>query len=337
MRTSISVIICTHNPRPAYLRRTLDALRGQTLPRDRWELLFVDNASKDSLADKWDISWHPHGCHLREDEIGLTAARLRGVRESTGELLVFVDDDNVLDPHYLERSAAIPTRYPWLGVFGCGALEPEFQVPPPPELDSRLALLALRTVPRPVWSNNTKDYEYLPWGAGLCVSRRVSLVYQELLARLNVTDVLDRRGRQLTCGGDDLFSWAALRDGKGFGLFPELRLTHLISEGRLSRRYFLRLLDDSAFSHGVLNFMLTGTEPQKGVSVPQGVRLLLHGIKNGAFSMRCEWAAVQGRNRAARFVSENGLRPIEDPPQPSMQPICKIPALILESSKPLML
>ncbi|MGB8473096.1 MAG: glycosyltransferase [Candidatus Acidiferrum sp.] len=337
MPMSISVILCTHNPQPACLRRTLDALCGQTLPYDRWELLFVDNASKDSLADKWDISWHPHGRHLQEHEIGLTAARLRGIRESTGELLVFVDDDNVLDPHYLELSAAIPARYPWLGVFGCGALEPEFQVPPSPELVSRLALLALRTVPSPVWSNNTKDYDHLPWGAGLCVSRRVSSVYQELLARLKVTDVLDRRGRQLTCGGDDLFSWAALRDGKGFGLFPELRLTHLISEGRLNRRYFLRLIGDSAFSHGVLNYMLTGTEPRQGLSAPQCVRLLLHGIKNGAFSMRCEWAAVKGRTRAARFVSENGLRPIEHPPQPSTQPICEIPGLILEGSNPLKL
>jgi hypothetical protein len=37
-----SVIICTHNPRPEYLRRVLGALETQTFDKKRWELLVVD-------------------------------------------------------------------------------------------------------------------------------------------------------------------------------------------------------------------------------------------------------------------------------------------------------
>jgi glycosyltransferase involved in cell wall biosynthesis len=76
----LSVIICTHNPREDYLRRTLDALETQSLPRDQWELFLIDNASKLKLSESWDISWHPHGYHIRENELGLTAARLRGLK-----------------------------------------------------------------------------------------------------------------------------------------------------------------------------------------------------------------------------------------------------------------
>src|SRR5271154_1339560 len=97
----VSVIICTHNPRLHYLRRTLDALAEQTLPKDRWELLLIDNMSREPVSSAWDLSWHPNARHVREEALGLTNARLRGIRESKGEYLVFIDDDNVAAADYL--------------------------------------------------------------------------------------------------------------------------------------------------------------------------------------------------------------------------------------------
>src|SRR5882672_7306824 len=97
----VSVIICTHNPRPHYLVRALNALRAQTLSFDRWEFLLVDNASKEPVAETYDISWHPNARHVLEQELGLAPARRRGMREATCDLFIFVDDDNVLDPEYL--------------------------------------------------------------------------------------------------------------------------------------------------------------------------------------------------------------------------------------------
>jgi glycosyltransferase involved in cell wall biosynthesis len=107
MQVSVSVILCTHNPRHDYLCRVLASLREQTLPAEQWEFLVVDNRSNQRLAEIWDISWHPRGRHIREDELGLTAARLRGIQESSGSLLVFVDDDNVLAPDFLDQAKAI--------------------------------------------------------------------------------------------------------------------------------------------------------------------------------------------------------------------------------------
>jgi glycosyltransferase involved in cell wall biosynthesis len=68
------------------------------------------------LRDAWDISWHPRGRHVREDEIDVTAARMRGIRESSGDLLVFVDDDNVLAPDFLKRALLVLRRHPFLGI-----------------------------------------------------------------------------------------------------------------------------------------------------------------------------------------------------------------------------
>src|ERR1700724_388037 len=104
MCLEISVIICTYNPRMDYLARVLSALQAQTLAREHWELLLIDNASNQPLRGRIDLSWHQHAKHVTEQKLGLTFARLRGIRESACELLVFVDDDNVLDPDYLEQA-----------------------------------------------------------------------------------------------------------------------------------------------------------------------------------------------------------------------------------------
>ena len=95
MTPDISVVICSHNPKPAYIDRVLAALKAQTLPLVDWELLLVDNASEPPLAETIDLSWHPRARHILEPELGVVFARFRGLKESQGAISVFVDDDNV--------------------------------------------------------------------------------------------------------------------------------------------------------------------------------------------------------------------------------------------------
>ena len=309
MQASTFVILCTHNPRPEYLRRVLASLRGQTLPVKEWELLLIDNASKQPLAQTVDISWHSRGRHIRQDELGLTAARLRGIQEAGGELLVFVDDDNLMAPDYLIQATAISARRFDLGVFGAGILQPEFEVQPPVELHPRLGLLALRHEPSALSSQNSRDTHCRPWGAGLCVTRRVANSYRQLVRDLAITPVLDRRGERLFSGGDDVFSRVAAESGLRFGVFPELWITHLISAGRLNRHFLVRLIHDHALSHRVLDYMLDGIQPVR-TDLRRYGRLILHGVKNGLFSMRCQWAASRGVDGAAQFISANRLKPL---------------------------
>lgn len=317
MPARYSVIICSHNPRSDYLNRALGGLRLQTLPREQWELLLIDNASTQCLADAWDLSWHPGARHIREDQVGLTPARLRGIREARGEMLVFVDDDNLLAPNFLKRIEVIAAGHPYLGVIGPGLVEPEYEIQPPRELarlgadrGGLLPLLALRRVSSPQWSNNPLDRSSMPWGAGLCVSRETAARYVELTQELNVNAVLDRRGNELFCSGDDLFSWAAASLGKGFGVFPDLRVVHLIHAGRLQPEYFLRLIYGWWVSMGVLHYLLLGNKP-KSIGLEQRARIVLGGLKNGLFHLRFKMAAVRGEERARRFISENHLQPLD--------------------------
>jgi len=304
----VSVAVCTHNPRRDYLHRTLEALRAQTLPRDDWELVVVDNASDARIDDTCPLEWHPRARHAREERLGLTPARLRAIAETTGELLIFVDDDNVLAPDFLAAARSLHSRHPNLPVFGAGTIEPEFEIPPPAEIRPLLHMLALRTVPAARSSNNPRDHASIPWGAGLCVSRPLASRYGQFVERLGTYGVLDRKGNELFSGGDDVLSWLAASLGAGFGIFPELRVTHLIAAARLNERYFLKLIQDQAFSGRLLHYVLAGVHPRR-IGPVRYLHVLLHGIRRGRFSMWCQWAESRGEDRAARFIAANRLLP----------------------------
>lgn len=308
---SLSVIVCTHNPRRESLTRVLQSLREQSLPARDWELLLIDNASEEPVCEAHDISWHPHGRHLREDTLGLTPARLRGIAESAGDLLVYVDDDNVPAPDYLQAAREIALQHPHLGAVGAGMLEPEYAAAPSPELLPYLSALALRDVRTVRWGNNTRDHDSVPWGAGLCVSRPVARAYEPLLKELGVLHLIDRRGGRLYANGDVAFSWAAVRCGLGFGVFPQLRIKHLIAQDRTTQDYLLRLADDSTFSGCVLDYLWCGARPNDGVGLGERIfRLALRGARKGGFAMRHGWTVAQATARARAFIDEHRLQPI---------------------------
>jgi glycosyltransferase involved in cell wall biosynthesis len=212
----------------------------------------VDNRSDVPLADRLDLSWHP-ACHnFREETLGLTAARLRGIRESTGDLLVFVDDDNVLDGDFLEVAFRTMEERPFLGSWS-GQCRPAFQEPPPEWTRRYWGNLVIREFDHDVWSNLPRLPQSMPCGAGLCVRREVALHYLDLHESGKRSFHFDRSGKSLLSGGDNDLAACACDVGLGVGLIASLKLTHLISPERLTEDYLVRLSEGIFFSAVVLD------------------------------------------------------------------------------------
>jgi glycosyltransferase involved in cell wall biosynthesis len=247
MSFEISVITCSHNPRPDYLKQVLDALKNQSLDQQRWEYLLIDNASAEPLASRVDLSWHPNARHISEEQLGLTHARLRGISESKGDVLVFVDDDNVLDADYLEQALRIATEWPMLGSWS-GQSRPGFEAPPPEWTRRYWGNLVIRTLDEDVWSNLPTLPETMPCGAGLCLRRRVAAHYLQLHQTGQRPLILDRAGTSLMSAGDNDLAACACDINLGVGLFKALKLVHLIPSVRLQEEYLLRLVEGIACS-----------------------------------------------------------------------------------------
>ena len=302
-----SVIVCAHNPRPDYLLRVLGALRDQSLGLDEWELLLVDNASDDPLAcGNWDLSWHPHARHVRGEELGLAPARLRGMREAKApDLLVFVDDDNVLDRDYLREAVRIRREWPILGTWGNGKTLPEYEVVSPVHLRQFMYMLALRDVSTPHWSNVIPCAGALPWGAGQCVRAKVAAAYRDYVAKPGIR-MTDRRGNALSSGGDVEIGFVSCRMGLGVGIFPDLKLTHLIPKERVSENYLVRLAEGSATSSLLLAYKWEGIRPVSPYSGPVAIlRVLKNLLMRKGIHRRMYLASLRSRALAHEIIFNN--------------------------------
>jgi glycosyltransferase involved in cell wall biosynthesis len=242
-----SVVLCTHHPRPSYLERALAALQAQTLSKDQWEILLIDNASTPPVADRFDLSWHTGARKLVEGKLGKLNAWLLGIAESKGEILVFVDDDNVLSRDYLERSLTISVQYPFLGAWG-GSCLPEYEIPLPGWVGKEVWRLTVCEIKEDVWSNLRDIFTTFPVGAGMCIRREVGRRYTEWCDHNTHGRLLDRSGKGLGGYGDMDLNQCAMDIGLGTGRFAQLTLTHLIPAARLSLEYFVRHAEGDAAS-----------------------------------------------------------------------------------------
>lgn len=98
-----TVIIPVYN-QPEFLAKCLAALAQQTLSRDKFEVLVVDNGSDHSPAEV--VSQHTFARLLEEAKPGSFAARNTALQVARGEIIAFTDADCVPDPEWLENAIA---------------------------------------------------------------------------------------------------------------------------------------------------------------------------------------------------------------------------------------
>ena len=191
-------------------------------------------------------------------------ARFRGIQESVGEILIFVDHDNVLDPNYIFKAAEIGRKWPILGAWGAGAISPEFEVEPAAHLKEFLPFLAIRRVNAPRWRNVLPCIEATPWGAGLCVRRSVADLYCGL--GVSKQPITGRVGNVLLSGDDVELCYVATSLGLGVATFPEMKVLHLIPKERLSVSYLVKIIQGHRISNILLEYKWLGIRPRSPLS-----------------------------------------------------------------------
>ncbi len=277
------------------------------MPMARWELLVIDNASREPLEPTWDLSWHPRARILREERLGLIHARTRGIRESRGSILVFVDDDNVLAENYLETADGLLLQSPLFGVIGTGLAEGEFEVQPAKEVEYFVPGLIVWNMKKDLWTNFGANSFGLPAGAGMCVRREVAEDFLRKVEADPLRQALGRSGPVMAAGEDQLLCFSAHDLGLGSGRFVSLKLLHLIPKERVTEEYIAKLFAGFEWAEEFLHVIRNGTLRSRSKTPARQLRYLFWICTRRGLERRVYIAAEKACSDARRLLVKMSL------------------------------
>ena len=227
----VTACVCTVN-RAAFLDACLRSLLTQSLPRERYEILVVDNGSTDSTPEVCARFAEAGVRYVREPVSGLSRARNVGWQNARGEYIGYLDDDATASVSWLESALwsfqQIVPEPDWVG----GPIRLAWDVPPPPwitpELRVPLGEVDLGAEPRFLAAG-----ERLGGGNSFYSCRR--------LAEMNGFDVrLGRQNRSLLSGEETQFQHRIQAAGGRLFYHPGVEIHHFAARERLTPAWFRR-------------------------------------------------------------------------------------------------
>ena len=249
----ITVILCTYN-RAHRISKALESVLASVLPLGlEWEILVVDNNSKDQTRVETNEFCLRHPGRVRylfEAQQGLSNARNAGIREARGEIIAFMDDDVTVEPTWLQNLTASLHDGTWAGAGG--RIRPPKDFTPPDWLtldggimDSSgvLALFDVGTVPG--------ELKKAPYGANMAFRKSMFEKYGDFRSDLG------RCGNSLISNEDTEFGGRLMAAGERLRYEPSAVVYHPVPKERLSKKYFLAWW----FAHGRAMFRQTGKRP----------------------------------------------------------------------------
>jgi glycosyltransferase involved in cell wall biosynthesis len=244
----LSAIVCTRN-RSAWSTRAVQSLLDQDIPTSELEIVVVDNASTDDtpsvLSDL--VAGRTNARYVFEPDLGLSRARNRGIAETSGDVVAFLDDDAVAVPDWARRH------------LDCFRDDPEVV-----GTGGRIELGWPKA--RPVWLPEGWEGMYagldlgdepceltdplIPFGANMAFRR------QALEPGTGFAVSLGRRGDDLTSGEEREFFERLRAAGGRLVYLADAGVTHYVLPDRLGRRWFLRRVWAQGRSHVLIDRLL---------------------------------------------------------------------------------
>lgn len=291
----VTVVICTFN-RSALLSQTLERITQVSAPSPNWELLLLDNNSSDStkavaeaFAKRLPLRY------LFEGRQGKTHALNRSLDEARSDLIVWTDDDVLVELNWLDALLSASRRFPEAALFG-GPVAPWFPVEPSPEL------LEAFPIVRSGFCGVDYDLPEGPAPAPYWVHGANMACRRSRIGRARYNESLGPSGTQWMGNDDTTFVTAVRREGGTMIWVPSMAVRHYVDPGRLTVTYLrkhyrgagLTWIRDSGVPAGRRLF---------GVPVWMWQRWLLHGA---GFALTRPWSRKRGWQHLREFSRFEG-------------------------------
>ena len=216
--------------------RTLESVVKQDADRNTWECVVVNNNSSDDTDERVAAFAKEHSDVniklVAEPQQGLSYARNRGIAESKGQVLAFIDDDETINEGFV--SAYIDLFYNHGAFVGAGALKVCYDSARP----KWMSHYTEKMIANPLDLGNeiiTITRSVMPTGGNMAFNREVFNLYG------NFDTSLGRRGNELF-GGEENDLFDRIRDlGERIIYTPHAIAYHHIADKKLTAEYFDRL------------------------------------------------------------------------------------------------
>lgn len=297
MSIRVSVIICTLN-HAACLQKAIQSLVDQTLPKEQYEIIVVDNGSTDNTkATVEGFKRFENLRYIYEPVLGLSQARNTGWQNAEGEYVAYIDDDAIACPKWLESIVtAFETVKPQPGSVG-GKVIPVWEAERPAwlpkEMENAFAIVDRGDKPRFL----TEEHEH---------HVGCNVVYQrEILQECGGFNTnLGRKGTNLLSNDENLIRSYIRQHNLGIYYNPEICVEHLIPAERLVKRFFYRRAFWQGISDEILNYLESRQRKSKWRYVHRAIVNTLSFVRQPIVLL---WLLIRPANRASWFETKCGL------------------------------
>ncbi len=232
----ISIIVCTYN-RDKYLYGALQCIATNGFSADSYEIILVNNNSTDDTekecirfqSDYPEVKFR----YFLETAQGLSFARNRGIKESRGEILLFLDDDSFVQKDYLVNLVRNLEDYPDADAFG-GKITPLFESDVTPEWLAKWNKSWISAIDLGNRVRLFKKGKY-PIGANMGIRRSCLEAVGDFNTKLG-------RSRKNLMGGEekDIFNRIRNQGGKIY-YFPDVEVQHIIPPSRTTKEFICKM------------------------------------------------------------------------------------------------
>ncbi len=247
----VSVIICCYNS-AHILPETLTYLSRQVVPSSlKWELILVDNASSDNTAAVAEKCWEALGKPVAMQVVseitpGLSFARRAGIQAAAYDLILFCDDDNLLNTDYIQLGFDTMVQDASIALLG-GKGEARIDIQVPDWFDRYAYQYAVGA--QAASSKDITIERGFVYGAG-CFMR--AHAYKELQQKGFQYTLSGRIGKSLLSGEDNELGYAFSLIGYTIHYNESLHFTHVLAANRLTFSYLKKLKKAVAYSSVLL-------------------------------------------------------------------------------------
>lgn len=282
-----------------------------------WEVLVVDNNSKDQTRDVIEDYCRRYAGRFRylfEGQQGKSHALNAGIRESRGDVIAFMDDDVTVDPMWLQNLTAALHSSDWAGAGGRTLPAQPFSLPRwltisgPYEMGGVVAALF-------DLGEKPSELDRPPYGTNMAFQKKMF----ERHGFFSI-DLGPRPGSQIR-GEDTEFGRRLIAAGERLRYEPSAVVYHPILENRIQKDYLLTWW----FDHGRALVREKGKRPSHVFGIPRhylgiaktiGARLSIRALRwmltlnsQGRFFWKCQTWRVIGEIVETYSLASEAKRP----------------------------